>query len=340
MKFVFWCSNEQRQFRLAELDAIIHMLGLKASVAIHTPFGLPSFKIIFSGLFSFKINVFRLSSFKIKMFRMSSFKIKKNDCPPSRSKSFGLSSFKGGVVGEELITALGCTEPVDGRRGKSHPWKVSDHLTSIKHIISDHKLVSFRIWPYWSDPWFFRSVSVKFGLEVWAEGDSSELFHQKLKEVYYIISYVYFVFQSLNVFKTSFLHFSFHLGRTKISLGKTSSSKFKLKSSTRRWLPWHLLLWLLHLSQLANEEKISRIEMLMDSSGGALPFKGAVSLNRWASISDLFLSSEDHHHLIAVQTWPYIIWSSGVLTKTKNLNTLHKFSWVGRCILYTIYTTV
>ena len=32
--------------------------------------------------------------------------------------------------------------------------------------------------------------------------------------------------------------------------------------------------------QLANEEKISRIEMLMDSSGGALPFKGAVSLNR------------------------------------------------------------
>ena len=94
------------------------------------------------------------------------------------------------------------------------------------------------------------------------------------------------------------------------------------------------------LPQLANEEKISRIEMLMDPSGGALPFKGAVSLNRWASISDLFLSSEDHHHLIAVQTWPYIIWSSGVLTKTKNLNTLHKFSWVGRCILYTIYTTV
>ena len=128
---------------------------------------------------------------------------------------------------------------------------------------------------------FFRSVSVKFGLEVWAEGDSSELFHQKLKEVYYIISYVYFVFQSLNVFKTSFLHFSFHSGRTKISLGKTSSSKFKLKSSTRRWLPWHLLLWLLHPPQLANEEKISRIEMLMDSSGGALPFKGAVSLNRW-----------------------------------------------------------
>ena len=33
--------------------------------------------------------------------------------------------------------------------------------------------------------------------------------------------------------------------------------------------------------QLANEEKISRIEMLMDPSGGALPFKGAVSLNRW-----------------------------------------------------------
>ena len=32
--------------------------------------------------------------------------------------------------------------------------------------------------------------------------------------------------------------------------------------------------------QLANEEKISRIEMLMDPSGGALPFKGAVSLNR------------------------------------------------------------
>ena len=29
MKFVFWCSNEQRQFRLAELDAIIHMLGLQ-----------------------------------------------------------------------------------------------------------------------------------------------------------------------------------------------------------------------------------------------------------------------------------------------------------------------
>ena len=94
MKFVFWCSNEQRQFRLAELDAIIHMLGLQASVAIHPPFGLPSFKIIFSGLFSFKINVFRLSSFKIKMFRMSSFKIKKIivllqdqkilDCPPSK----------------------------------------------------------------------------------------------------------------------------------------------------------------------------------------------------------------------------------------------------------------
>ena len=32
MKFVFWCSNEQRQFRLAELDAIIHMLGLQVSV--------------------------------------------------------------------------------------------------------------------------------------------------------------------------------------------------------------------------------------------------------------------------------------------------------------------
>ena len=111
----------------------------------------PPSKLFFSGLFSFKINVFRLSSFKIKMFRMSSFKIKKNDCPPSRSKSFGLSSFKGGVVGEELITALGCTEPVDGRRGKSHPWKVSDHLTSIKHIISA-LLVSFKCWHYWSDP--------------------------------------------------------------------------------------------------------------------------------------------------------------------------------------------
>ena len=36
----------------------------------------------------------------------------------------------------------------------------------------------------------------------------------------------------------------------------------------------------LMLPQLANEEKIARIEMLMDPSGGALPFKGAVSLNR------------------------------------------------------------
>ena len=31
MKFVFWCSNEQRQFRLAELDSIIHMLGLQVA---------------------------------------------------------------------------------------------------------------------------------------------------------------------------------------------------------------------------------------------------------------------------------------------------------------------
>ena len=91
MKFVFWCSNEQRQFRLAELDAIIHMLGLQASDAIHPTFGL----------FSFKIKKIGLSSFKIK--------------------KVGLSSFKGGVVGEKLITALGCTEPVDGKRSKSHP---------------------------------------------------------------------------------------------------------------------------------------------------------------------------------------------------------------------------
>ena len=28
-----------------------------------------------------------------------------------------------------------------------------------------------------------RSVSIKFGLEVWAEGDSNDLFHQNLKQV-------------------------------------------------------------------------------------------------------------------------------------------------------------
>ena len=35
MKFVFWCSNEQRQFRLAELDSLIHMLGFQVSVEMN-----------------------------------------------------------------------------------------------------------------------------------------------------------------------------------------------------------------------------------------------------------------------------------------------------------------
>jgi len=140
MKFVFWCSNEQRQFRLAELDAIIHMLGLKV---------------------------------------------------------------------EWLV------------RSSSLPWVALNLSTEeeAKAILE-------------------RSVSVKFGLEVWAEGDSSELFHQKLKE--------------------------FPFGANEDLFGEDVKFKIQVEVFNKK---------------LANEEKISRIEMLMDSSGGALPFKGAVSLN-------------------------------------------------------------
>ena len=80
MKFVFWCSNEQRQFRLAELDSLIHMLGFQVSV------------------------------------EMNETSLEELGC-----KIFQLSSSKGGVVGEKLVTAMGCTEPVDRRRSQSHP---------------------------------------------------------------------------------------------------------------------------------------------------------------------------------------------------------------------------
>jgi len=140
MKFVFWCSNEQRQFRLAELDAIIHMLGFQA---------------------------------------------------------------------EWLV------------RSSSLPWVALNLSTEeeAKAILE-------------------RSVSVKFGLEVWAEGDNNELFHQNLKE--------------------------FPFGENEKLFGEDVKFKIQVEVFNKK---------------LANEEKISRIEMLMDPSGGALPFKGAVSLN-------------------------------------------------------------
>ena len=88
---------------------------------------------------------------------------------------------KGGVVSEEFITALGCAESVDRKRSQSHPWKVPDHIWQEPSCCLHWRWLKFL--KILNLPLNFRSVSVKFGLEVWAEGDSSEQFHQKLKEV-------------------------------------------------------------------------------------------------------------------------------------------------------------
>ena len=52
-------------------------------------------------------------------------------------------------------------------------------MTNDKH---KHKYKAFSKYGF-PNIYIFRSVSVKFGVEVWAEGDTAELFHQNLKQV-------------------------------------------------------------------------------------------------------------------------------------------------------------
>ena len=58
------------------------------------------------------------------------------------------------------------------------------HLDKDKHK-HKYKYIKYKAFSKYGFPniYIFRSVSVKFGVEVWAEGDTAELFHQNLKQV-------------------------------------------------------------------------------------------------------------------------------------------------------------
>ena len=77
----------------------------------------------------------------------------------------------------------------------------------------------------------------------------------------------------------SFSSNQFPFGANEDLFGEDVKFKIQVEVFNKKVMTLTLALTFM-LPQLANEEKISRIEMLMDPSGGALPFKGAVSLNR------------------------------------------------------------
>jgi len=158
MEVVFWCSNEQRQFRLPEIEALADMLGIQVEWLV-------------------------------------------------RSDSLPWLHVR--LPGEEEARAI-----------------------------------------------LDRSVSIKFGLELWAQGENSQQFLDHLKQ--------------------------FPVADRPELFGEEVKFKVQVETFNRK---------------LANEEKVGRIEHLLDSGGGALPFKGSVSLkNPDVTVAYLEVWGDQHNN--------------------------------------------
>ena len=158
MKFVFWCSNEQRQFRLPELDAIIHMLNLK----VHEHWRIYSY---FFARSICKFCVCDVCVFCTFIFFPSSkveWLVRSSSLP---WVALNLSSEQEAKAILERCPMLIKTKKRQNKnKGKGHPWKVSD-LDKDKIITSTRPSQNMAFQIFISSGVFLSSSASRFGLK-------------------------------------------------------------------------------------------------------------------------------------------------------------------------------